>query len=66
MVYDFEESERWPRGANASFIPLVPKVKNPQILNDFRPISLVGFLGQNSDENHVLEVKEGATQSYRC
>jgi len=41
-VQSFVEGGSWPKGTNASFITLVPKVVNPQILNDFRPISLVG------------------------
>jgi len=43
-VHDFEESRRWPRGTNASFISLISKVENPQLLNEFRLISLVGCL----------------------
>jgi len=43
-IHDFEEEGRWPRGTNASFISLIPKVENPQILNEFKPISLVGCL----------------------
>jgi len=43
-IHNFEEDGRWPRGMNASFISLIPKVDNPQQLNDFRPISLVGCL----------------------
>ena len=41
-VQRFVEGGSWPKGTNASFITLVPKVVNPQLLNDFRPISLVG------------------------
>jgi len=41
-VQRFAEDGSWPKGTNASFITLVPKVVNPQHLNDFRPISLVG------------------------
>jgi len=41
-VQSFAEGGSWPKGTNASFISLVPKVINPQLLNDFRPISLVG------------------------
>ena len=41
-VQSFAEGESWPKGTNASFITLVPKVANPQHLNEFRPISLVG------------------------
>ena len=40
VVHNFEEDGRWPRGKNATFILLIPKVDNPQHLNDFRPISL--------------------------
>ena len=43
-VNNFEECGRWTREKNASFISLIPKVDNPQLLNDFRPISLVGCL----------------------
>ena len=31
-----------PRGLNASFIALIPKVVDPQVLNEYRPISLIG------------------------
>lgn len=30
-----------PAGMNSSFITLVPKVRNPTIFADFRPISLI-------------------------
>jgi len=43
-VHNFEEEGRWPRGTNASFISLIPKVENPHCLNEFRPISLVGCM----------------------
>ena len=41
---DFALSGYWPRGSKASFICLVPRSENPQLLGDFRPISLVGCL----------------------
>jgi len=41
-VQRFAEGGSWPKSTNASFITLVPKVANPQQLNEFRPISLVG------------------------
>ncbi|GKB59561.1 RNA-directed DNA polymerase, eukaryota, reverse transcriptase zinc-binding domain protein [Tanacetum coccineum] len=31
-----------PRGCNTSFIALIPKVPNPMVISDFRPISLIG------------------------
>ncbi|XP_068472346.1 uncharacterized protein [Phaseolus vulgaris] len=43
-VKDFASKSNWPRGSNASFLCLVPKVENPQQLGEFRPISLVGCL----------------------
>jgi len=43
-VNNFEECGRWPRRTNASFISLIPKVDNPQLLNNFISISLVGCL----------------------
>ena len=33
-----------PKGCNASFIALIPKVTEPQNLNEYRPISLVGSI----------------------
>jgi len=33
-----------PKGCNASFIALVPKVRNPLMLDQYRPISLVVVL----------------------
>jgi len=41
-IQRFAEGGSWLKGTNASFITLVSKVVNPQQLNDFRPISLVG------------------------
>ena len=43
-VKDFAGNDSWPRGSNASFLCLIPKVENPQQLGEFRPISLVGCL----------------------
>jgi len=43
-VKDFAGFGCWPRGSNASFLCLIPKVENPQQLGEFRPISLVGCL----------------------
>ena len=44
VVTDFAARGFWPRGSNASFLCLIPKVENPQQLGEFRPISLVGCL----------------------
>ena len=43
-VQSFAEGGNWPKGTNAFFITLVPKTVNPQLLNDFRPISMVGCM----------------------
>jgi len=43
-VHFFQESGRMPKGSNASSITLVPKVKDPSMLDHYRPISLVGSL----------------------
>ncbi|KAJ0456947.1 putative RNA-directed DNA polymerase [Helianthus annuus] len=34
------------RGCNSSFITLVPKISNPQLINNFRPISLIGCISK--------------------
>ena len=41
---EFHANGIFPKGSNASFISLVPKVPEPQSLNDFRPISLIGYV----------------------
>src|ERR1044072_5841509 len=38
VVSEFFLHGAWPRGCNASFIALIPKVDPPLSLNDFRPI----------------------------
>jgi len=40
----FQETGVIPKGCNASFIALIPKVRDPCNLNHFRPISLVGAI----------------------
>ena len=42
FIFEFHANGIFPKGSNASFITLVPKVPDPQNLNDFRPISLIG------------------------
>ncbi|GKU98551.1 hypothetical protein SLEP1_g11543 [Rubroshorea leprosula] len=39
---EFHERGKMEKGANASFIVLIPKVENPQRIEDYRPISLIG------------------------
>ncbi|GJV25153.1 putative RNA-directed DNA polymerase [Tanacetum coccineum] len=41
-VKEFETSAHIPRVCNSSFITLVPKVDDPLVIGDFRPISLIG------------------------
>jgi hypothetical protein len=41
---EFHRNGRLPKGINASFIALIPKLDSPQLLHDFRPISLVGCM----------------------
>ena len=42
FLCEFHAHGSFPRGGNASFIALIPKVQDPQHLNSFRPISLIG------------------------
>ncbi|GJW84093.1 hypothetical protein Tco_0157238, partial [Tanacetum coccineum] len=46
-LYDFINSlfasSELPYGANSSFFTLIPKVNNPTLISDFRPISLIGI-----------------------
>jgi len=44
FVSEFHHNGKLVKGINSTFIVLIPKVDNPQRLNDFRPISLVGSM----------------------
>jgi len=39
---EFHVNGVFPKGTNASFLALIPKVHDPQSLNKYRPISLIG------------------------
>ncbi|GMJ12398.1 hypothetical protein HRI_004909000 [Hibiscus trionum] len=41
---DFYGGKKWGEGINHSFITLIPKVRNPSSLREYRPISLVNGL----------------------
>ncbi|GJX19405.1 RNA-directed DNA polymerase, eukaryota [Tanacetum coccineum] len=43
-VEQYFESGHFPNGCNSSFIALIPKVTDAKLVNDFRPISLIGSL----------------------
>lgn len=44
IIQDFWETSRLPRGCNAAFIALIPKLEIPSGFKDFRPISMVGWV----------------------
>ncbi|KAJ0544992.1 putative RNA-directed DNA polymerase transcription factor SBP family [Helianthus annuus] len=44
LMADFFVSGRISSGCNASFVALIPKKTDPQVINDFRPISLIGSI----------------------
>jgi hypothetical protein len=44
VMGEFHSNGRMVRGANSSFIVLIPKNKNPVKLADYRPISLIGCI----------------------
>jgi hypothetical protein len=44
LLVEFQRNGKLTKGLNSTFIALIPKVNSPQRLNDFRPISLVGYL----------------------
>jgi len=41
---EFHVNGSFPKGCNASFIVLIPKVTNPQSLDEYKPISLIGCM----------------------
>lgn len=44
FLKEFHRNGRLSKGINSTFIALIPKVDNPQSMNEFRPIALVGCL----------------------
>jgi len=44
FVTEFHGNGKLTKGINCTFIALIPKIDNPQRLNDFHPISLVGSM----------------------
>ncbi|GKV42304.1 hypothetical protein SLEP1_g49718 [Rubroshorea leprosula] len=44
FVQEFHENGKIVRGSNSSFITLIPKVENPQRIEEYRPISLIGVM----------------------
>jgi hypothetical protein len=44
FITEFHRNGKLTRCINSTFIALIPKIDNPQKLNDFRPISLVGSM----------------------
>ncbi|GKV27606.1 hypothetical protein SLEP1_g36762 [Rubroshorea leprosula] len=44
FIREFQDQGRLVRGSNASFITLIPKVENPQRIEEYRPISLIGVM----------------------
>lgn len=44
VMVEFHRNRKLPKGCNASFISLIPKLEYPQSLGDFIPISLVGCI----------------------
>ncbi|GKU90517.1 hypothetical protein SLEP1_g4505 [Rubroshorea leprosula] len=44
FLKEFQEQGRLVRGSNASFIVLIPKTENPQRIEEYRPISLIGVM----------------------
>ena len=43
FVFDFMETGSLPKGTNSASITLIPKVANPLLIKDYRPISLIGM-----------------------
>lgn len=44
MMNTFHENGKLPRGCNSSFIVLIPKNDNPQELEEYKLISLMGLV----------------------
>ncbi|XP_039034126.1 uncharacterized protein LOC120170219 [Hibiscus syriacus] len=44
FVQDFHKGRQWENGVNHSFISIIPKKLNLEVIEDFRPISLVSSI----------------------
>ena len=44
FVDEFHVHGCFPKGSNASFLALIPKINHPQTFDDYRPISLIGCM----------------------
>lgn len=44
FLQDFDKLAKLPKAMTSSFLSLIPKFDNPQGLDDFRPICLIGYL----------------------
>ena len=44
FVDEFHVNGSFPKGSNASFLALIPKINHPQSFNEYRPISLIGCM----------------------
>ncbi|GJU53800.1 hypothetical protein Tco_1227514 [Tanacetum coccineum] len=52
-VEGFFESGIFPKGCNASFIALIPKVTDAKFVTDFRPISLIGCVYKINETTNI-------------
>ncbi|GKB56734.1 RNA-directed DNA polymerase, eukaryota, reverse transcriptase zinc-binding domain protein [Tanacetum coccineum] len=43
FMVKFFKSSKLPQGTNSAFITLIPKIPNPLLIRDYRPISLIGI-----------------------
>ncbi|GLT97295.1 hypothetical protein SLE2022_148680 [Rubroshorea leprosula] len=64
FLQDFHKNSKMVRGLNTSFIVLIPKVDNPQKIEEFRPISLIGVMYKIIAKilaNRLKKVLDGVT-----
>ncbi|CAI9302708.1 unnamed protein product [Lactuca saligna] len=57
-VEHFGKSGRLSKGSNSSFITLLPKVKDPLSLSEYRPISLIGCVYKIMEKTLALRIKK--------
>lgn len=58
FILHFDKFGTIARGCNSSFISLVPKVKDPSSLSDYRPISLIGCMYKIISKVLALRLKK--------
>jgi hypothetical protein len=65
MIEDTRTSSRIPQSLNSTFLALIPKMDNPETLDDFRPISLCNCAYKIVSKVIARKIKESYLKIFR-